>query len=416
MLFWVLALTMALLTAAILARPALRGGTEAPAARQDLQVFKAQLAEIDRDTARGLLQPEDAERARTEIARKILEADRRLAATAPGRGAPRWAGWLAAGVTALVIAAGFLLYAEIGAPGYPDLPIAERLRTAERLYATRLPQAEAEKAVPPLARPAADPQMEALMTRLRSAVSERPDDPRGLDLLARNEAALGNFAAAWQAQARLIAAKGAAATAEDQAFQAEAMILAADGAVSPEAEQVLNAALRLNPHNPTARYYLGLMMAQSGRPDRTFPIWRDLLEEGPADAPWIAPIRSAIAELAWVAGDDGYQPPPVAAPVATPEAPAALPGPSQADVAAAGQMAAGDREQMIRGMVESLASRLADQGGTPQEWARLIRALGVLNETERARAIWQEAQQVFAASPEALEEVRAAAEEAGVAG
>ena len=78
-------------------------------------------------------------------------------------------------------------------------------------------------------------------------------------------------------------------------------------------------------------------------------------------------------------------------------------------------MAPEDREAMIRGMVEGLASRLANDGGTGAEWAQLITALGVLGETERARGIWAEAQDVFAASPSDLETVAAAARQAGVA-
>jgi len=52
-------------------------------------VFRDQLAEVERDAARGLMAPEDAARARTEISRKILDADRRLAATSGGHAAPR---------------------------------------------------------------------------------------------------------------------------------------------------------------------------------------------------------------------------------------------------------------------------------------------------------------------------------------
>ena len=53
---------------------------------------------------------------------------------------------------------------------------------------------------------------------------------------------------------------------------------------------------------------------------------------------------------------------------------------------------------MIRGMVEGLAGRLADEGGPAEDWARLIASLGVLGETERAAAILAEARDAFAAS------------------
>ena len=102
----------------------------------------------------------------------------------------------------------------------------------------------------------------------------------------------------------------------------------------------------------------------------------------------------------------------VVAPLAAP--PAALPGPSAADVQAAGQMSAADRQQMIRGMVQKLADKLANEGGAAPEWARLIGAYGVLGETGRAAAIWTEAQGRFAGHDADLATIRAAAEKAGV--
>ncbi|MBD3764142.1 MAG: c-type cytochrome biogenesis protein CcmI, partial [Rhodobacterales bacterium] len=74
-----------------------------------------------------------------------------------------------------------------------------------------------------------------------------------------------------------------------------------------------------------------------------------------------------------------------------------------------------ERQAMIRSMVDGLAERLATEGGGAQDWARLIGALGVLGDTDRARTIWAEAQGVFADRPEDLAAVRAAARQAGVA-
>ncbi|AMY69569.1 c-type cytochrome biogenesis protein CcmI [Frigidibacter mobilis] len=404
MLFWTLTIALALAVALYLARAYMRGrGTDAPAAAYDLRVFRDQLAEIDRDLARGVLAPEDAERARTEVSRRIIEADRQVGAS-PARAAGPGP-YVVAVFGALVLAGSFFVYQQLGAPGYDDLPLARRVAMSEELYGSRLPQAEAEKtaALNMAPMPPADPRMGELMDKLRSAVAARPNDTEGLELLARNEAAVGNYRAAWEAQRRLIALKGVAATGEDHAALAELMILAAGGVVSPEAEAVLARALEMDPRNGSARYFLGLMLAQAGRPDRTFNVWRGLLEEGPEDAPWMPPIRASIGELAWLAGEEGYQPPS-----------AASRGPSESDMQAAAEMSPEDRDAMIRGMVEGLNARLAGEGGTSDDWARLIGALGVLGETERAAAIWSEAEDIFAASPDDLEKVAAAARAAGV--
>jgi len=68
-----------------------------------------------------------------------------------------------------------------------------------------------------------------------------------------------------------------------------------------------------------------------------------------------------------------------------------------------------DQQAQIRGMVEGLAARLASDGGSADEWARLVRALIVLGETDRARAIATEAESVFASQPDALALIRAEA-------
>jgi cytochrome c-type biogenesis protein CcmH len=405
MLFWTLSLALAALVAAALVRALLRGGAGRPEAEADLQVYRDQLKEVGRDLARGVIAEAEAERARIEISRKLLDADRAgRGAGAAARGSPV----LPVVLIGAALAGAVWLYRAAGEPGYPDLPIAERIARAETFREARPSQAEAEaKAGAALTgRPAADPQYAALMDRLRAAVAERPDDITGQRLLARNEAALGNFAAAIAAQREVIRLSGAGATAGDHATLADAMILATGGHVSPEAEEALIRALQLDPRNGTARFYMGLMWAQTGRPDLAFGLWRGLLEEGPAEAPWMPMIRSQIGFLADAAGVN-YTPPP--APV-----PGAAPGPDAAAMAAAADMTPEERQQMIRGMVDQLAERLASEGGPAEDWARLVSSLGVLGEADRARAAYASARAALAGDAAALATVRSAAEQAGV--
>lgn len=401
MTFWIAATVLTLGLVALFWR-ALAGSGIAPArstAAADIGVYRDQLAEVARDAERGTISAAEAERSRIEISRRILEADRAVQSEAVGNaGGPRAA---VIGLMAAAFAGAFWLYWEIGAPGYPDLPIADRLARAEAFRADRPSQAEAEAAAPQRETPAPAPDYAELMERLRSTVAARPDDLTGQQLLARNEAVLGNFAAAAAAQARVVTLLGDAAKATDHAELADLFVLAAGGYVSPEAEAAAGEALARDPKNGIARFYVGLMWAQTGRPDLAFRFWQPLLEEGPADAPWIPPIRDQIGLVAAAAGVD-YTPP-------------ALAGPGAGDVAAAAQMSAGDRAAMIRGMVDQLSQRLAAEGGTAEEWARLITSLGVLGETGRAKAIYAEAQGNFAGRDGPLAMLRQAAEQAGVA-
>ncbi|HRK43166.1 MAG TPA: c-type cytochrome biogenesis protein CcmI [Gemmobacter sp.] len=401
--FWLTAGALALASVAAMVLGAIRGPRALEAVGADIQVYRDQLAEVERDAARGMILPEEATRLRTEVSRRLLEADRAAqAAQAMGRGP----GWAAVGaIVTLAVAGSIWLYQDrLGAPGYPDMPLAARLAQAEATRANRPGQALAEADMPaPATAAPVDAEFAALMDKLRSTVAARPDDMRGLELLAQNEARLGNFAAAHAAQTKLIATKGEAATAEDHAALAEMLILAAGGYISPEAEAALQAALTRDSQNGSARFYSGLMLIQTGRPDLAFPIWRELLEHSPPDAPWVAPIRRDIAELAQVAGVR-YDPPQ-----------AAMPGPDAAAVEAASGMEDGDRQAMIESMVEQLNDRLAREGGSAAEWARLITSLGVLGQTDRARAIYHEAQTRFDGRAEDLAELAAAAQQAGVA-
>jgi len=406
MTFWIIIITLALVVSGLMTLALLRGraGDEPPAA-YDLRVYRDQLKEVDRDAARGVIAAEDADRARAEISRRILAADAQLKEGGDTGGQPRMGGLAMAGVTAVFLIGGALyLYNDMGAPGYADQGLNLRLELADKARRERPSQTEVEASLPPS--PAFEDVSEEyieLMTKLRSAVAERPDDLQGQRLLARNEASLGNYVAAREAQEKVVELLGEAVTPADLTNLADIMVIAAGGFVSPEAESTLMRALALDPKNGVARYYMGLMFAQVGRPDATFRAWQSLIDEGPNDAPWIAPVRGQIEEVARLAGVDYTLP-----------ALDAAPGPDADQVRAAQEMTEEERNEMIRGMVAGLSDRLATEGGTPEEWARLISAYGVLGEMSRAQAIYEEAQQVFANVPEALQVIRSGAKNAGL--
>lgn len=406
--FWILAGLAAVVTIAILGYAMVAGkGNAAATAAYDVQVYRTQLKELDRDVARGVIGEAEAERAKVEISRRLLDADRKLQAGEPPARAPAAITWSAVALTgALVAGGGLWLYGDIGAPGTPDLPLKARYAAAAEVRATRPTQAEAEADMPAWAGPPAEAPADYLdlVEKLRAAVADRPDDLQGQSLLAQHEGAIGNFTAAHRALGQVIALKGENATAEDFSQYTDLLVLAAGGYVSPEAEEAANQALSRNPRDQVALYYAGLMNAQVGRPDIAFPIWRNLLEASDPSEPWVPPIMAEIGRLAAMAGVD-YTPPALQSTVS---------GPSAADIAASQDMTDEERAEMIDGMVMRLMDRLASQGGSAQDWARLIQALGVQGDRERAAAIWGEAKGVFAARPDDLAMIDAAAAEAGL--
>ena len=402
--FWIICAGLAAIVAIAIAAPLLRrqGAGDEPVAAYDLRVYRDQLREVARDHERGLLDAADAERLRVEIGRKVLAADRALAQQSAPRRRP--GGMAALAVLALLLAGAFGLYRHLGQPARPDAPMAQRLADAQALYDARPSQAEAEAAAERPPRPEPDADYLALIEKLRAAAMRNPNDPRGQELLAQHEERLGNLAAAKEAQRRLVALRGDEASAEDLARLAALTVEAAGGIITREGEDAIAHALQRDARNPQARFMAGLLQIQNGRPDRAFPIWAGLLAEGPADAPWIAPIRAAIPDLAWLAGQPDYTPP----------EPSALPGPDADAMAAAGEMTPEARQEMIEGMVRNLETRLATQGGTPEEWARLISSLAVIGRQDHARDILAEARRLFAPDPSGLELIEAAAGQAGL--
>ena len=397
--FWISAGAMCLMVALVLFQALRRGAEEEGGA--DVAIYRDQLAEVARDLARGTLSEEEAARLRLEVSRRVLEADKRQALASGAL--PRWLpGVVIAGLLGLAV----FLYngggpvTGLGAPGYEDLPLALRLSQAQEAYDARPSQDQAEAARGDWVAPeGTDAQTLALMDKLRAAVAGRPDDLPGHELLVENEFKLGNFVSARKAQEGVLRIKGEGASAEDWLRAAELKIYATGGVVTAAAEADLSEVLARDPQNGAARFWIGLMAAQVGRPDRAFQMWSPLLDEGPQDAPWMDPIRSQIEQIAASAG----------VPYDLPQG-----GPSTSDMAAAAEMSPEERQAMIANMVAGLEERLMAEGGPVEDWVKLINALMVLQAPDRAKAAYAKARADLAADPGAMSALKAAAEAAGV--
>ncbi|WP_299841229.1 c-type cytochrome biogenesis protein CcmI [uncultured Jannaschia sp.] len=398
MIFWIVAALILAVCITAITAALLRDRPAAPGA-PDVEIYRDQLAELERDAARGTLAPEEAEAARAEVARRLLAADRRqAAATGPG------ARWLGIGLVAVpVVAVSLATYLAIGAPGYGDMPLAGRIERIDTARRARPSQETAEVAVPEQI-DTSRPEITEMAGQLREVLAGRPDDLRGWELAVTTFSGLGDMRAAWRAQDRVVAIRDDDATGEDFAVLGELMVIAAGGYVSPEAERAFSEAVRRDPENGLARYYAGLMYAQGGRPDLAFRLWQRLVADSAPDDPWLEPIYAQIEEVSVRAGD----------PTALDELPQPS-GPTGADIAASAAMTPEDRVAMIGGMVEGLATRLATEGGSPADWARLITSFGVLGRTDDAAAVYAEAKSVFAESPDALDLLAQAADDAGLA-
>lgn len=383
--FWAMAAALAAAAAGVLLLALRRAPAAAPEAEAeaDLTIYKDQLAEIERDLARGTIGAEEAGRLRAEVGRRVLEADRARKAAAPDRSGSLLVAGL---VLALMVPAALAGYWWIGTPGYPDMPLAARLQALDAAIAARPSQAEQLERLG-LSR---DAEADARLREDLAAIS----DAEALRAKYRAYLLAGEMGNAVRTQERMLALLGDAAAAQDHADLALALALEAEGYVSPEAEAELRETLQRDMSNEIARYLVGEMFLQGGRFDETFKFWRPLVEDGNPEAPWIASARERIGIVAQLAGLR-YQ----------------LPDAASAAVA---EMAPEDRQAMIEGMVAQLADRLATEGGDVEEWNRLIRSLAVLERLGEAQEIYDEAKQRFAGRPSELSFLRMAAVESGL--
>lgn len=358
---WLLLASMAVIAAAALAWPLTRRPTT-PIARaaHDLAVYRDQIAEIERDRARGVIAEAEAGAARIEIARRMLAADAMMVETSSAAAPARWPSWaLAAAIVAPLAALG--LYAATGSPWLQGQPFTARSLEAERIAAAQAQLAE---------------RAASLAARLAAA----PDDRDGWALLARTYSALERYdeaIAAWRRAVEL-----APENLEFAGEFGEALTRADAGVVGPEALAAFERVLAVEAFDPRAAYYKGLALAQSGAAAEAVRMWSDLLYVGPHDAPWAATVRAERDRVASAAKIDLSRVTPSPAAEAARVAAAARRDAAE-EIA---RLPQAERTAAIRAMVETLAARLEAAPDDIEGWRRLARAWRVLGERDKAAA------------------------------
>lgn len=349
MIFWIAVLLLTLAAAAALLFPMLRRRPGArDAAEYDVEVYRDQLRQIERDRAEGLIGDREAEAGRAEVGRRLLAADaRRETARPSGGGRPAWGAALAVGI--LVPVSAFLLYWDIGAPGLPGFPHGERGAAG-----------------------GGTSELRALAAQIKSRLEQDPTEVKAWVLLGRTYARLDEHDKAAQVYEKALGLDGG--NADLRAAYGEALVLAAKGVVTPAARQAFEAVLGKVPGDPRALFYLAVADEQAGRLKEALGRWSALIEASPPDAPWLAIARERAGKTAAALGLEPEKalPPPAK-------------GPTAGDVAAAQSMTPEDRRAMIESMVQQLADRLKETPDDLQGWLRLGRSYTVLERHADAR-------------------------------
>ena len=367
-----IALTVMTLAAiAIVVLPMIRvNRTAATRAAHEIEIYRDQLDEVERDVARSVISPEEAEAARTEISRRMLAAnDGAVTATSIGSaGKPRR---ITAIITGLCVPAlAIYVYVTHGSPDLPGKPTAE-VRAADG----SAPQS-----------PTGDTKQRQEVARLAAALEKNPSDLESWLSLGNVLTQMKRHRQAAVAYRQLM--RLAPANAEFASRAGEALALAANGQITPDAQAAFAEALRRDPTEPRAQYYQGVADQQGGRLRAALDRWVTLEAASPPDAPWLKFLRPRIARLAGEIGMDSN-----ALAALRDRAPplAAAPGPTREQMAAAQNMSAADRQAMIRNMVDGLAEKLKDNPDDLAGWLRLGGARGVLGDHAAAKEAYAKA-------------------------
>ena len=394
-LFWFTAAALAGLVAALLVVTLNRRDmSQVIEQTHEVKFYQSQLAEIDMAEWRNLLNQEDAEQSRREVSRRLIGAFEKTKSLQRLSGtAPRALTLSASGLLVLILIPGtFAIHSQLGAPSIADLPLQERLIEAERLRMTRPAQAEVVNVQNLTMNAPNDTELISLVEELRGKLSGTTNNIEGLRLLVRSELSIGQVRRAIETQQRLIDLLGKQTLAEDYSQLADLLVFEAKGYISPEAETAIMQALALDAKNVTARYHLGMMFGQTGRPDVAVSMWSRLVEDLPPSSPILADLHINLPEAARLAG-------------MTIQLPSTVP---KIDVPALDEetkqsvisMSETERAELIESMVKGLQERLYEAGGSREEWAQLIYSLLLIGDSNSAQESLEKARNQFANSPE----------------
>lgn len=295
--------------------------------------FRSRLREIEVDTASGRLGEAEALAARGEMARELLHLQGERAGKAEVELKPP--NMLLPLSVALVAVVALGAYSFLGSPQLPSLPLATR------------PDA-----------PPAEIDLGDAIARIEARLARTPGDLRGWTVIAPAYMQLGRFADAERAYRRVIELGGA--TADSETDLGEALMMANNGNAQGEPLSLFKSAAARDGKHVRSRYYLASEATRAGDYENAVALWNQLLALAQGNEPWVAAARSGLA-LAEAGPQEKTQP----------------------DAAA------------IEGMVEGLAARLATEGGTIEEWTRLVRSRLVLGQTETAQGEYNAARRAY---------------------
>ena len=169
----------------------------------------------------------------------------------------------------------------------------------------------------------------------------------------------------------------------------EALVMASErDPMPPAARQAFRKAIALDRDDPRGRYFMAVEKDLAGDHEGAIADWLALLADTPPGAPWEADLRRTIEQVGRIrsiAVDERL----AAAVAGRPDAPpavAAIPGPTEEQLAAASSLRPAEQQEMAEAMVARLAARLGDEPRDVDGWIMLMRSYQTLGRAGEARA------------------------------
>ena len=245
-------------------------------ARANAEVYREQLAELEREYAQGTLSAQSYQQSRDELTRRLLEdvqTPRATRVAAPVTAPSRWVRTTLTSFVVLIPVVTLLAYGVLGQPAGLD-PAA-------------LAQSEPHEAVDPK-------KMAEMVEKLERRLQEDPNQLQGWVMLGRVRRAMGQFEAAGQAYAKALALSSD----DDVAIErAEVLAQAKQGSFEGEPWKIIEAVLRANPDQLSALLLAGSAAYSEGRYEHALKHWQRARTLMAADAPDLPPLEEALAQV-----------------------------------------------------------------------------------------------------------------------
>ena len=348
MAFWISSALMVVLAMGFVCFPLFRSQLSSTSELDSEQTFyQARLSEIEKDLELGRLDEVSADAAKAEEARRLIKTSETSKIVSMSRGNKS-----------------IVILAALSLPLF-TIPFYNSVRSPQITSPSELQSNNSGEL-----------SMKQLLEIAEKRLKSNPDDVNGWTAIAPVYVRIGRFKDAIAAYENILRVKGRSP--ENIIKLADVYITQSKGQVNEKAKALISEVLTIDPSNPIAKFYTGIIALQNDDEDETIRIWQSIVDSAAGNEDWLPLVKSRISELK------------------TSEPLASLPALDQDTIKFAKEMKPQERIKMIGEMVSRLAKRLEENPDDKEGWERLIRSYIVLERADDAKAAVQKASTQYA--------------------